>query len=163
MAKPLVLSYAACGTCKKALAWLAGRGIEVDVRPIVDDPPRPKELDVWMPASGIAAKKWLNTSGQSYRDLGGKATFEGAADDRIAAFLAGDGKLVKRPVLVDGDRVLVGFDEAAYAEHFAGTKARPRVTASKAPAAAPAPKPKAKTTQPAKAKSTEPRRAPKKA
>lgn len=160
MAKPLVLSYAACGTCKKALAWLAGRGIEVDVRPIVDDPPRPKELDVWMPASGLAAKKWLNTSGQSYRDLGGKATFEGAADDRIAAFLAGDGKLVKRPVLVDGDRVLVGFDEAAYDAHFGAAKARARVPASKT---APAPKPKAKTTPPAKAKTAPPRRAPKKA
>jgi arsenate reductase len=141
MAKPLFLSYAACGTCKKALGWLAGRGIEVDVRPIVDDPPRPKELDVWMPASGLPAKKWLNTSGQSYRDLGGKATFEGAADDRIAAFLAGDGKLVKRPVLVDGDRVLVGFDEAAYAAHFAGAKARPSA-AQKSTATQSAAKPK---------------------
>jgi arsenate reductase (glutaredoxin) len=125
MGKPVFLSYAACGTCKKALAWLSARGIEVDVRAIVDDPPRPKELDVWMPKSGIPAKKWLNTSGQSYRALGGKATFDGVSDERIAAMLAGDGKLVKRPVLVSDGAVLVGFDEASYASLFPNAKAKP--------------------------------------
>ena len=118
MKRPLLLSYAACGTCKKARKWLSERGIEVDVRAIVEDPPRPAELDVWLPASGLPARKWLNTSGASYRELGGKATFDGASDERIAAMLAGDGKLVKRPVLVDGVVVLVGFSEAAYAAHF---------------------------------------------
>lgn len=122
MAKPLLLSYAGCSTCKKAIAWLKAHDVAVDVRPIVDEPPKPKELDVWMKNAKIPAKKWLNTSGQSYRTLGGKATFDGATDERIAAMLAGDGKLVKRPVLVDGSSVLVGFDEAAYAAHFEGGK-----------------------------------------
>ncbi len=131
MGKPVFFSYAACGTCKKALAWLAARGIEVDVRAIVDDPPRPKELDVWMPKSGISAKKWLNTSGQSYRALGGKATFDGASDERIAAMLAGDGKLVKRPVLVSEDAVLVGFDEEAYASLFPNAKVKAVVRSKK--------------------------------
>lgn len=118
MTRPLFLSYAACGTCKKARKWLAQHGIEVDVRAIVDEPPRPAELDAWLPASGLPARKWLNTSGASYRELGGKATFEGASDERIAAMLAGDGKLVKRPILVDGPSVLVGFSEEAYAAQF---------------------------------------------
>ncbi len=122
MTRPLMLSYAACGTCKKALKWLKERGIEVEVRDVVDAPPRPSELDRWIPASGLPGRKWLNTSGASYRALGGKATFDGAAEDRIAALLAGDGKLVKRPVLVDGlvdgPVVLVGFNEAAYSAHF---------------------------------------------
>ncbi len=126
MGTPLLLSYATCSTCKKAIAWLAARGIAVDIRPIVDDPPRPKELAAWMPTSGLAARKWLNTSGQSYRDLGGKATFEGATDERIAAMLAGDGKLVKRPVLVTDHGVLVGFDAEAYASHFEAAAARPK-------------------------------------
>lgn len=143
MGNPLVLTYAACGTCKKALAWLSARGIEVDVRAIVNEPPRPKELDAWMPKSGLAAKKWLNTSGQSYKALGGKATFDGATDERIAAMLAGDGKLVKRPVLVDGEVVLVGFDEAAYAEHFASRLApkRKNEATAKKPSAAPTKRP----------------------
>ena len=140
MKRPLLLSYAACGTCKKARKWLSERGIEVDVRAIVDDPPRPSELDAWLPASGLPASKWLNTSGASYRELGGKATFDGASDERIAAMLAGDGKLVKRPVLVDevaGLVVLVGFSEAAYSAHF-----EPPATlrSGKAPSAA-SPKP----------------------
>jgi arsenate reductase (glutaredoxin) len=106
------------------------------VRAIVDEPPRPAELDAWLPASGLPARKWLNTSGASYRELGGKATFDGASDERIAAMLAGDGKLVKRPVLVDGRAVLVGFSEAAYAAHF-----EPPATlrSGKAPTAAPKP------------------------
>ncbi len=132
MEKPIVLSYASCGTCKKALSWLASRGVEVEVRPIVDKPPLPRELDQWIPASGLPVRRWLNTSGQSYRALG-KATFDSATDTRIAALLAGDGKLVKRPVLVhrgEGGslRVLVGFDEEAYASLFPASgqpKAKP--------------------------------------
>lgn len=114
MAKPiLVLSYAACGTCKKALKWFASRGISVTVRPIVDEPPTAAELAAWLPKSGKSVRKWLNTSGQSYRALG-KAALDAMSDAEVAAALAKDGKLVKRPVVVAGATVLVGFDEAAY-------------------------------------------------
>ncbi len=116
--KPLVLSYAGCGTCKKALKWLAAKGVTPTVRAIVDEPPTRAELATWMKASGLPAKKWLNTSGQSYRGAGGKAHFDALGDDEIAAALAKDGKLVKRPVLVHGATVLVGFDEEAYAKLF---------------------------------------------
>lgn len=118
MPKALVLSYSGCGTCKKALAWLKANGVEVDVRPIVDEPPTKRELAEWIPKSGRSVRKWLNTSGQSYRALG-KAKIDAAGDDELTALLAEDGKLVKRPVVIVGKRVLVGFDEEAYAEAFA--------------------------------------------
>ena len=117
-AKPLVLSYSGCSTCKKALAWLAKRGVEADVRPIVDHPPTAEELTTWIPKSGKPIRKWLNTSGQSYRAMG-KAAVDAAKDEEIVRWLTQDGKLVKRPVLVAGNHVLVGFDEKAYAEAFA--------------------------------------------
>jgi arsenate reductase len=117
MQKPLVLSYSGCGTCKKALAWLSARGIDVDVRAIVESPPTATELAAWIPASGKPVRKWLNTSGQSYRALD-KAKVLAASDDELVRWLTKDGKLVKRPVVVSGDRVLVGFDEAAYGALF---------------------------------------------
>jgi arsenate reductase len=112
---PLVLAYSGCSTCKKALAWLKSRGINAQVRPIVDEPPTRAELAAWVPASGVSIRKWLNTSGQSYRAIG-KAAIDEDTDAGIAKRLAADGKLVKRPVLVVGDRVAVGFREVEWAE-----------------------------------------------
>jgi arsenate reductase len=117
MARPLVLSYAGCGTCKKALKWLEAHGVTPEVRPIVEQPPTAAELARWVAASGVGIRKWLNTSGLSYRALG-KEKVDAASDAQLAAWLAADGKLVKRPVLVDGKTVLVGFKEADWAAHF---------------------------------------------
>lgn len=116
-APPLVLSYAGCSTCKKALRWLSDHGVEVEVRPIVDAPPSAEELNDWIPRSQRAVRKWLNTSGQSYRALG-KAKVDAAKDEELVRWLTQDGKLVKRPVLVTSKNVVVGFDEAAYAKMF---------------------------------------------
>jgi arsenate reductase len=110
MKKPLVLSYAGCSTCKKALKWLSEKGVEFELRAIVDAPPTRAELATWIPKSGKPVQKWLNTSGLSYRALG-KAKFDAASDAEIAKMLSADGKLVKRPVLVLEDTVLVGFKE----------------------------------------------------
>lgn len=110
MSGPLVLSYKGCSTCQKALKWLASKGVEPEVRAIVDEPPKTAELSKWIPKSGKPVQKWLNTSGLSYRALG-KAKVDAADDATLAKWLAADGKLVKRPVLVDGDTVLVGFKE----------------------------------------------------
>src|SRR6185369_3718834 len=95
--QPLVLSYSGCQTCKKALAWLAARGVTAEVRAIVDSPPTAAELAAWIPRSGKPVRKWLNTSGQSYRALG-KAKIDALSDAEITALLTRDGKLVKRPV-----------------------------------------------------------------
>jgi len=118
MKKPLVLSYAGCSTCKKALKWLATKGVEIDLRAIVDAPPTKAELDQWIKKSGKPVQKWLNTSGLSYRAIG-KAKFDAASDAEIAKMLTADGKLVKRPVLVHGDTVLVGFKEDEWKAAFA--------------------------------------------
>lgn len=115
---PLVLCYSGCGTCKKALKWFADRKIDVTVRPIVDEPPTAAELAKWIPQSDRGVRKWLNTSGQSYRAMG-KEKVDAASDAQITKWLSEDGKLVKRPVVVVGTRVLVGFDEKAYADAFA--------------------------------------------
>ncbi len=114
---PLVLSYSGCSTCKKALAWLKSKHIAVIVRPIVDEAPTKAELATWVPASGLPVKKWLNTSGLSYRALG-KAKVDAATDATLVQWLAADEKLVKRPVLVDGQTVLIGFREEQWASHF---------------------------------------------
>lgn len=104
----IFLEYAACSTCKKAKTWLKENGHTVEVRPIVDEPPTKQELAKWIPLSGLPVRKWLNTSGQSYRALG-KERVDAMTDAQIVEALSKDGKLVKRPVLVSKDRVLVGF------------------------------------------------------
>ena len=116
----LMLSYAGCDTCKKALRWLEQHGVTPRVRPIVEEPPTAAELARWVPQSGLSVRKWLNTSGQSYRALG-KPTVDAASDATLAEWLAADGKLVKRPVLVWGARVLVGFKPEAYAALLASS------------------------------------------
>jgi arsenate reductase (glutaredoxin) len=110
MPTPLVLSYSGCSTCKKALKWLAEKGVDAKVRAIVDEPPTKAELDQWIPKSGKPVQKWLNTSGLSYRALG-KEKLDAASETEVKKLLAADGKLVKRPVLVMGSTVLVGFKE----------------------------------------------------
>jgi len=114
----LVLAYSGCSTCKTALAWLVAQKIPHHVRPIVEQPPTGAELATWIPASGKPVRKWLNTSGLSYRALG-KAKVDAASDAELAKWLAADGKLVKRPVLVRGATVLVGFSADAWSAALA--------------------------------------------
>ena len=113
----LLLTYSGCSTCRRAQQWLSDHGIPHTLRPIVDQPPRISELARWISASGVEVRKWLNTSGQSYRALG-KAKFDAATDEEITLWLSEDGKLVKRPVAVLGDRVIVGFKAEVYAAVF---------------------------------------------
>ena len=116
-----VLAYAGCSTCKNALKWLDAKGVPYAVRAIVDAPPTASELAAWVPASGLSVRKWLNTSGQSYRAIG-KEKVDRASDAEIQGWLTKDGKLVKRPVLVvaGGAKVLVGFRPEAYEAVFGG-------------------------------------------
>ena len=118
-----VYAYASCDTCRKALAWLRAHHVEARVVPIVDQPPSAPALRGLIAKSGLPIRKWLNTSGQSYRALiagRGKDAVAALDDDALIALLAADGKLIKRPVVVRGDDVLVGFDAAAYARVFGG-------------------------------------------
>lgn len=113
--------YAGCSTCKKAKRWLDAHGVEVRTVPIVETPPKLNELEAWMKSSDLPGKKWFNTSGQSYRALSaelGKEAVAKLSDAEIRKYLAKDGKLIKRPLLIANKTVLVGFDEDAYAATF---------------------------------------------
>lgn len=119
MSKAKMFVYAACGTCKKAQKWLDAHEIPYDTIPIVEQPPGAGELADLIARSGLPPRKWFNTSGQSYRALVaelGKERVASLSDAEIIERLAADGKLIKRPVLVTDSRVLVGFQEGAYAE-----------------------------------------------
>lgn len=115
--KALFLGYSGCSTCKKAQKWLREHRVDFEDRAIVEVPPTLAELKKWVSSSGLPIQKWLNTSGQSYRAIG-KEKIQAASEATLRDWLSKDGKLVKRPVLVHGDAVLVGFDEAKYRALF---------------------------------------------
>lgn len=108
----LFIEYPPCSTCKKAKRWLDEHGIAHTDRHIVEDNPRAEEIASWQQASGLPLRRFFNTSGMKYRELGVKAKLDaGMSDEDARALLASDGMLVKRPVVVTGDTVLVGFRE----------------------------------------------------
>ncbi len=105
----LFVEYPKCSTCKKAKAWLDGRGLAYDDRHIVEDNPTADELRAWHGASGLPLKRFFNTSGMLYRDMGLKDKLPDMSEDDMLDLLATNGMLVKRPLLVLDDTVLVGF------------------------------------------------------
>lgn len=108
----LFVWYPKCSTCQKAKKWLDAHGKAAEPRDIKSQPPTAEELSAWQEKSGLPLKKFFNTSGQSYRALGLKDRLDTMDRAEQLALLAEDGMLVKRPILVDGDTVLVGFKEA---------------------------------------------------
>lgn len=115
MSAPKLYHYASCSTCKKARAWLTARGVEVALVPIVEAPPSRAELEAAWRASGQPLKRFVNTSGQSYRALG-KEAWDALDEAGQLDALAADGKLIRRPLLVGEAVVLVGFKEEEWAE-----------------------------------------------
>lgn len=112
----LFLCYPKCTTCKKAQAWLDGQGLTYDLRDIKTDNPTVEELTDWYRRSGLPLKRFFNTSGLQYKALGLKDKLPGMTEEEQLALLATDGMLVKRPILVKDDTVLVGFREAQWAD-----------------------------------------------
>ncbi len=110
-----VYHYAKCSTCRKALKWLDAQGVSYEAVDIVTAPPKKAELSRALRA-GIPLKKLFNTSGQSYRDGKWGDKLAQVSEAQALDALAKDGKLIKRPFIVSGEDVLVGFDEAAYAK-----------------------------------------------
>ena len=110
----LFVCYSRCSTCKKAQAWLDAHGLEYAVRDIKEENPSEAELAEWAAKSGLPQKKFFNTSGLKYKELQLKDRIPGMSDEEMRALQATDGMLVKRPLLVDGDTVLVGFREAEW-------------------------------------------------
>lgn len=101
--------YPPCSTCKKAKAWLDEKGADYEARDIKLENPSLEELKAWYPKSGLPLKKFFNTSGLKYKELGLKDRLPGMSEEEQLALLASDGMLVKRPILVLEDAVLVGF------------------------------------------------------
>lgn len=107
-----VYCYSRCTTCKKALKWLEDNGIPYELIDIKEDHPDEKTLRQLHKKSGLALRKFFNTSGQLYRELELSKKLPDMSEDDMFRLLASDGMLVKRPLLITGDKVLVGFKEA---------------------------------------------------
>ena len=112
--KPVMLCYEKCSTCKKALKWVEEKGCEVTVRPVREENPTVEELRQWHQKSGLPLKRFFNTSGNLYKDLKLKDKLPEMGEEEQYQLLASDGMLVKRPILIDGDIVLVGFKSDAW-------------------------------------------------
>lgn len=110
----LFLEYPKCSTCKKAKAWLEQAGIAFDDRHIVEQNPTAAELEAWHKKSGLPLKRFFNTSGLVYKDLGLKDKLPEMSEQEQYDLLASNGMLVKRPLIVGEDFVLVGFKEAEW-------------------------------------------------
>ena len=111
MKKLTFVCYPRCTTCQKAQKWLAEKGIAVDVRDIKENNPTAAELRKWHGLSGLPLKRFFNTSGLKYKELGLKDKLPAMSEDEQYKLLSTDGMLVKRPILVGDDVVLVGFKE----------------------------------------------------
>lgn len=109
--KKLFLEYPKCSTCQKAKKWLESNQITYEDRHIVENNPSVEELEKWIKVSGKEIKKWFNTSGLKYRELQLKDKLDKMSDEEKIKLLASDGMLVKRPILVAEDKVLIGFKE----------------------------------------------------
>lgn len=112
----LVLVYRKCSTCIKALKWLEENNVEFTERPIVEENPTYEELKEWYEKSGLPLKKFFNTSGLLYKDMGLKDKLERMTENEQLKLLATNGMLVKRPLVVGEDYVLTGFKEAEWSE-----------------------------------------------
>lgn len=113
----LFIEYPKCTTCKKAKKWLDEHGVEYVDRHIVEDNPTAAELAEWHERPGLPLRRFFNTSGMKYRELGIKAKLDaGMTDEEAYELLATDGMLVKRPLIVADNVVLTGFKEDAWAE-----------------------------------------------
>ena len=109
MEKYTFLQYPACGTCKKAKKWLEENQVTYNNRLIVEDHPTEEELKCWIPKSGLPIRKFFNTSGVVYKELQLKDKLPTMSEDEQIKLLASNGKLIKRPLIVSDNLILVGF------------------------------------------------------
>ena len=113
----LFIHYPKCTTCKRAKKWLDEKGVEYTERHIVEDNPTAEDLKTWHEKSGLPLKRFFNTSGMKYRELGLKDKLKDMSEEEQYALLSSDGMLVKRPIIVTDDgKVLVGFKEKEWEE-----------------------------------------------
>ena len=112
----LVLVYRKCSTCIKALKWLDANGVQYEERAIVENNPTYEEIKEWYGKSGLPLKKFFNTSGVLYKEMQLKDKLPTMSEEEQLKLLATDGMLVKRPLVIDKDFLLVGFKESEWIE-----------------------------------------------
>ena len=110
------ICYPKCTTCRKAKKWLDDNSIEYEERSIAEDNPTYEELKRWYTQSGLDLRKFFNTSGKLYREMNLKDKLADMTEEEQLRLLSSDGMLVKRPIAVKEDTVLVGFKETEWAE-----------------------------------------------
>ena len=110
----LFISYPKCSTCQKAKKWLDEHSVEYTERHIVEDNPSYEELKLWYERSGLPLKKFFNTSGTLYKEMELKNNVPEMSEEKQLELLSTNGMLVKRPLVVDDTKVLVGFKESEW-------------------------------------------------
>lgn len=111
-----VYHYPKCTTCKRALKWIDEKGVEVEKKHIVEETPSKEELREIYKKSGLELKKFFNTSGIKYKEMGLKDKLKDMSEEEQLDLLASNGMLIKRPILIGDDFVLVGAKEAEWME-----------------------------------------------
>lgn len=106
-----VYQYPSCSTCRKALKYLNEKGIDYISVHLVEETPSYEELKALYEKSGLPIKKFFNTSGLKYKELGLKDKLSKLSDEEALKLLASDGMLIKRPILTDNEKILIGFKE----------------------------------------------------
>ena len=115
MSNVKVYHYNACGTCKNALKWLKANQVEVELIPIVEQPPTVDELKSVLALSGLDVRKLFNTSGVVYKEQNIKEKLPQMSEEEMLSLLASNGKLIKRPIVIGDLHATVGFKEDAFA------------------------------------------------
>ncbi len=110
----IFIEYPKCTTCRKAKSYLDERGAQYADRHIKDENPSYDELKLWYEKSGLPLKRFFNTSGLLYKSMNLKEKLPEMSEEEQLKLLSSDGMLVKRPILIDGDTVLVGFKQAEW-------------------------------------------------
>ena len=116
MSRKLFIQYPRCGTCQKANKWLKSNNIDFEDRDITVANPTKEELKSWIMQSSLPITKFFNTSGKIYKEQNLKDKVKSATEDELLDILASNGMVVKRPLLIDGQTVLVGFNEEVWAQ-----------------------------------------------
>ena len=109
--KNIFIEYPKCSTCKKAKKWLEENNIEFIDRNIVSEVPTVEELNKWIKNSKLEIKKWFNTSGLKYKELNLKEKLEKMSDKEKIDLLSSNGMLIKRPLFISNNKILIGFKE----------------------------------------------------
>ena len=110
----LFIEYPPCSTCQKAKKWLTAHNVEFTSRHIKEQNPTAEELTAWIAESGLSVKKFFNTSGLVYKEQNLKERLPDMSEEEQLALLATNGMLVKRPLVIGEDFVLIGFKEAEW-------------------------------------------------